>query len=634
MICKNCGAEVPNWKFNCENCGAFMDDETESADEESVVLEQPSQEKGKTKKKGAKTESTGVSMKTSAKSSKKAAKSAGKSKNSLILVGVISGVAVLVFIIVTVAVQSKRNKERLAAIQNEAAAAAEADSVAEDGTEAGDASLEQAEENADSENNAQTGTESETGPADEASGTGALSPFYRIFSKDPQVTETLLWDGALRINATGIEYSEGDGSDPAVRLLLHIENTSDETLCISQGGWCAVNGYMIGDYADAETGDVPAGGSVDGALTIPMRELKKLGITHISRIQGQFEIDRSGEDYIDYYADTEPFSVNTTDSKEDDLTKSLAGRLGDLAGMPDSDFRIDYSAEEILADRDGIRVVSEAAIRQNENGREKQIIYLELENNTDQSIFIRTYNFCVNELMVTDDADDYYKMAPGCRAAAVYDMDQFIDNPVISELFGVKEAGRVSMRLGYGVAGDYADTMYLLADTGFTINNQIGNFIIKGSEIYNANGISIYSAGYVSNEDPVRGRGIYFAYAVNNNIGEDIVINASDGIINGDPGILAHAENEAVTIPAACNCLISFDTFGASDIAGDSGDTDVANASDDTDASAQSNDTEASDSSSASDTKLPDAVSSFEAVVRISDKNDNTIDEPSLLATY
>lgn len=308
------------------------------------------------------------------------------------------------------------------------------------------------------------------------------------FDTSYNIEETVLVDeNDVKITATGLTYTNS-----AVEVNLLIENNSEKNLSIYTGsiGYSpnAVNGYMLGGYMNAE---VAAGKKTNETISYNFNELAVYGITKIADLQLGFEI--KDENYEGFktgprqvktvVADSYDYSVDTyAESVKDGVVESLF------------DYEVNYFAEDVLYEQNGVSVVSQALMT-NEGG--EQSVFLEVANDSEEIVYVSGSSIALNGLIVTGRNWFTEMICPGMRNVIQLSVNPMIDNEYL-ELLGISEIGNMTVNLT--LMDSDSNVMVEPQELSVVFSENVPMFKAEGMEVYNSDGIRIVSKGIV--DDP------------------------------------------------------------------------------------------------------------------------------------
>lgn len=242
------------------------------------------------------------------------------------------------------------------------------------------------------------------------------------FSKKATIEEKVLYDkDNVKITATNLEYGE-----EAANLKLKIENNSEKKLTFSAGtmgyGVNAINGFMVsGGYLNCEA-DV--GESIDEEMSFDYEELILLGMKEIADIRVGFTI--SDEDFNNIY--TKPVQIKTSLANSYDYSKNSKNyhkAITSKALKYTYDIDIPYFETDEIYSSNGIKVVSEGYMKNADGDR---VLFLEVQNNSENMIYFQTNDLKVNEKKLYDGTWSYDCILAGCTTLVNIDVDDAIDD--------------------------------------------------------------------------------------------------------------------------------------------------------------------------------------------------------------
>lgn len=344
----------------------------------------------------------------------------------------------------------------------------------------------------------------------EDSDSNMVDEVIEAFDMTPTIEETVMLDeNDIKITATGLEYD-----DYEVTLNLTIENNSSQDLsfiCGSVGYSCnAINGFMIdGGYLNA---DVAAGKKSNETINFSRAELSIMGISRIADIQVGFDIKDA--DYNRVYSGVKQVKTSIADSYDytvDTYQKAInSGALATLYG-----FTVDYFAEAELYNQGGIKIVSEAFVK-NKDG--ERMLFLEIVNDSDALLYGVTTSVAVNGLTVYNGTWSSDALNPGSRRVMDISFDTLLDES-FQEALGITDISEVVCTLVVKDS-EYKDFI-APQEISISIPGQEGTFDIAGTEVYNEGGIRMISKGLL--EDPSEySEDIHMLLVVENNSDADI----------------------------------------------------------------------------------------------------------------
>lgn len=242
------------------------------------------------------------------------------------------------------------------------------------------------------------------------------------FSKKATIEEKVLYDkDNVKITATNLEYGE-----EAANLKLKIENNSKKKLTFSAGtmgyGVNAINGFMVsGGYLNCEA---DAGESIDEEMSFDYEELIVLGMKEIADIRVGFTI--SDEDFNNIY--TKPVQIKTSLANSYDYSKNSKNyhkAITSKALKYTYDIDIPYFETDEIYSSNGIKVVSEGYMKNADGDR---VLFLEVQNNSENMIYFQTSDLKVNEKKLYDGTWSYDCILAGCTTLVNIDVDYGIES--------------------------------------------------------------------------------------------------------------------------------------------------------------------------------------------------------------
>lgn len=243
------------------------------------------------------------------------------------------------------------------------------------------------------------------------------------------IDENVLVDEqGVKITAKELTYS-----NYAADLSLLIENNSDRQLSFYAGtmGYSmnSVNGYMIPDGYISE--DVAAGMTANVDMSFNLDQLSLYGFKDIADIGVGFQI----KDENDEYLVTGPLEIKTSAADNYDYSKDTYKEAMDSPVMPAVyGFTIDYKAEDVLYDEDGIKILNEYVVT-NKDG--EQSIFLEVQNTSDRNLYATATDAVVNKIACSSTAASEFIVA-GKRCVMTISMDNLLSKNYLEKL-GMKE---------------------------------------------------------------------------------------------------------------------------------------------------------------------------------------------------
>lgn len=332
------------------------------------------------------------------------------------------------------------------------------------------------------------------------------------FSTDAVISETVLHDSdGSKITATSLTYDAY-----SVKLNLTFENNTEKDLTFLSGtisyNCNSINGYMVEDgYLNC---DVAAGEKTDDTIEFSIESLMIYGINEIADLEVAFNI--SDNDYNDIY--TGPCRIETSayaahDYGIDYYRKTITSK----AAMSVFDYTADHFSDDILFDKNGVKLVSSGFVTNNQNDTS---LFLELENTIGDSVDVEVSDISINGLSVCGSAWDSITLNPGCRGIEILELTSLLDSTYMKTL-GIKEVGTVSFALAVVNPLAFEESNPVTIRIDIPENDSI--FDPSGEEIYSKDGIRIISKSIIEEKSS------YSSYEhvlllVENNSGKDIWI--------------------------------------------------------------------------------------------------------------
>lgn len=301
-----------------------------------------------------------------------------------------------------------------------------------------------------------------------------------VFDKTASLEETVMVDeGGVKITATGLSYN-----NYSVDLDITIENNSGKDLSFisgSMGYSCnSINGYMINDgYLNC---DVVNGKKANDAISFSYDELMLYGINEISDIEIGF--DMSDDDYNHTYSG--PRQVKTSAFDAHDYSKDCYQEtITSRAAMNTYDYEITHFSQDALYDVNGIKLLS-SGVMINQDG--ETALLLELENATNNMVYVSTSNIEINGLIVSSSTWSSDAINPGKRGVVDVEISSVL-NSEYWDIYGIKEVGSIALYLS-----QYDSDWNEIADEcrlEIIVPNVAAEFDATGSEVYNNGGLRI-----------------------------------------------------------------------------------------------------------------------------------------------
>ncbi len=301
-----------------------------------------------------------------------------------------------------------------------------------------------------------------------------------VFNKNVSLAETVMVDEeGVKITATGLNYT-----DYSVELKLTIENNSGKNLsfvCGSMGYGCnSVNGYMINDgYLNC---DVANGKKANDTISFSYDELMLYGINEIADMEIGF--DMSDDDFNDTYFT--PRQVRTSAFETHDYVRDCYQEtITSRAAMNTYEYEMICFSQDPLYDVNGVKLLSSGMMK-NQDG--ETILLLELENTTENMVYVSTSDIAVNGLVIDSSSWSSDAVNPGRRGIIDIEISSVLD-PAYWSVYGIKEIGSVtlSLRQRDSDGNDLADK----TPVEVVVPGVKAEYDASGREVYNNGGLRI-----------------------------------------------------------------------------------------------------------------------------------------------
>ena len=258
------------------------------------------------------------------------------------------------------------------------------------------------------------------------------------FIQTASIAETVMVDeNGVRITATGLNYT-----NYSVELALTIENNSGKDLSFISGSLgysCnSINGYMVSEgYLNCDVAD---GKKANETISFSYSGLMLYGIDEIADIEIGFDI--SDEDYNHTYSG--PRQVRTSafdgyDYSEDRYQNAITDR----ATMNAYGYDITHFSQENLYNVNDITLLS-SGVMVNQDGETS--LLLELENRTEDMVYLSTSDIALNGLVVSSSTWSSTAINPGKRCIIVVELSSVLA-PEHWSIYGINEVGSVALSL-------------------------------------------------------------------------------------------------------------------------------------------------------------------------------------------
>lgn len=297
------------------------------------------------------------------------------------------------------------------------------------------------------------------------------------------IEETVLVDEAgVKITAKSLSYS-----DYSAELDLQLENNSDRDLSFYAGtmgcSMNSINGYMIPDGYVGE--DIAAGMMANVKMSYNLDQLSIYGIKDIADIGLGFQIKDENDDYLV----TGPMEIKTSIADSYDYSKETYKEAMDSNILKALGGSVDYRAEDVLYDEQGIKILSEYVVT-NKDG--EQSLFLEVQNSSDQNMNISATDAAINGITCASTAESEYIVA-GKKCVMSITLDNLLDRSYLEKL-GMKEYK--NFLCYFGVSDENYDALGG-KDIEIVFDGEVKPEDIKGEIVYDANGFKVMNLGIV-----------------------------------------------------------------------------------------------------------------------------------------
>lgn len=300
------------------------------------------------------------------------------------------------------------------------------------------------------------------------------------FSKSATLAETVMVDeDGVKITATGLNYT-----NYSVELEFTIENNCGKDLSFisgSVGYSCnSINGYMVSDgYLNC---DVTNGKKANDSISFSYDGLMLYGINEIADIEIGFDI--SDNDYNHTYSG--PRQVKTSAFDAHNYSKNYYQEtIISRAAMNTYDYDIIHFSQDTLYDVNGIKLLS-SGVMINQAG--ETALLLELENTTNDMVYVSTSDIAINGLVVSSSTWSSTAINPGKRGIVDVELSSVLDSEYW-DIYGIKEVGSVTLSLSQrnSDGNEIADK----TSVEIVVPDAKAEYDATGVEIYNSGGLRI-----------------------------------------------------------------------------------------------------------------------------------------------
>lgn len=371
----------------------------------------------------------------------------------------------------------------------------------------------------------------------------------RYFYMDTTIEETVIYDANdIKITAKRLDFS----SWKAWADIL-IENNSDEKRYFSSGTYGdeynSVNGYMTdGGILMLE---IEPGKSEEVSAVFSYNKLILLGIHEIADITLDIRIrgDKLGG------VSTGPLQIKTSAYDSYDYSDDVYVKMiSDNNRLKTLDYSVNYFSEDKLYDKDGISLISEAIVKDEEDD-DDNILFLEFKNDSEKLVFTEVSIVSVNGLVLEGQiSPDKYAVSPGkiCAAQLVFSDHMDIN---IRNAYGIKEIDSITFNLR--ILDEDKEEINAADDISVTASDTDKGFDNSGDEIYNKNDFRIISQKAVDDSSKYFYE-MYLCLLAENSGTDDIVISGviDSFSLNGYKVNFRMRYSNSVTVPAGKTAVV------------------------------------------------------------------------------
>ena len=370
----------------------------------------------------------------------------------------------------------------------------------------------------------------------------------RYFYMDTTIEETVIYDANdVKITAKKLDFSSW-----IAWVDLLVENNSDEKRYFTSDTYGdeynSVNGYMTDggwfrfDIEPGESEEVSAKFDYDELILLGIHEIAD--ITLDIRIRGDklegvntgpLQIKTSAYDSYNYADDTYVKMIS-----DNDRLKTL-------------DHSVNYFSEDKLYDKDGVSLISEAIVKDEEDN---DILFLEFKNDSEKLVFTEVTVISVNGLVTEKQTlPDKYAVGSGKICAAKLSFSGLMDKN-LWEAYGIKEIDSVTFDLR--ILDEDEEEIGSADNISITAPDSDNGFDNSGDEIYNKNDFRIISKKAVDHSSKYIDR-MYLCLLAENNGTDDIVISGvKDSFsLNGYKVNFYISHTNSVTVPAGKTAVLT-----------------------------------------------------------------------------
>ena len=335
------------------------------------------------------------------------------------------------------------------------------------------------------------------------------------------INEAVLVDEqGVKITAKELSYSAYSAD-----LHLFIENNTDKELSFYAGTLSyslnSINGYMIPDGYISE--DVAPGMSANETMSFDLDQLLAYGITDIADIGIGFNITAHYEDYLK----TGPLEIRTSIVDSYDYNKDTFKEAMNGSAVSNAyGFTIDYKAEDVLFDDQGVKILNEFVIT-NKDG--EQSLLMEVENNSEKDLYVLQSDVSVNNISVSGGLWDSEYVIAGKKAVLSLEFNSLLEKQYM-ELLGLTNFNCCGMTISLG--NDALDT-FAEKKIDIAFGEQTTSETFTGKVLYDENGFQIMQVGLME-DSASYSDDLHALILVKNDSGKDVYVDTgySDVYVN------------------------------------------------------------------------------------------------------
>ena len=326
---------------------------------------------------------------------------------------------------------------------------------------------------------------------------GGLCTSQKVFadtyqlSLDTTINETTLYDdNMVCIKAKDLSFQY---NSPV--LNIEITNNTDKDLTFLSGtvGYScnAINGFMV--HSGYINLDVNPGQTVLEEVDFNGDELILMGIKEIAEIQIGFEI--KDKDYNDY-ATVEPISIQTSAySAWDGSRDTYLDALNSGVYQEQYQGKILWESQQISLNSDDVELLSTVLMK---NQNDETSLFLELENCSDQTVYVGASDIDVNGLILSSGLWDRETIIKGAKCIMSIGITSVAEHGCGSlDALGITEISSI------GFLCDIVDgnSNYLMKDElRINISDTEQSFELSGEKVYDENNIAITSKAILEDD--------------------------------------------------------------------------------------------------------------------------------------